>query len=78
MKTRKMNRAYFNRAYFDARIARVNNLMGVEYKIEYDSTYAAWKVIAGSRFVGYCNTHKEFDAFISGMIEASQYFNPGQ
>ena len=75
METRKMNRAYF-----DARIARVNNLMGVDYKVEMGSAYTGWKVTnsTGSRIIGYCNTRKELDAFISGMIEAAHYFNTGE
>ena len=74
MDTRKMNRAYFN-----TRIARVNAIAGLGYKVEMGSAYTSYKVTnsTGSRIIGYCNTKKELDAFISGMLEMAYYAFPG-
>ena len=65
--------------FIDARVARLNALMGTDYVVERGSAYTAWKLTnsAGSQIIGWSPTRAEFDHYISGAIMAAEYFNPG-
>ena len=66
-----MNARTMNRKYFDARIARLNDITGFNYGVEMGSAYTSYKLTQnnGSKVVIYCATRKELDAAISGMLE---------
>lgn len=66
-----MNARQMTRAYFDARIARLNNITGLHYGYESGSAYTSYKIVQnqGSRTVVYAKTKRELDTAISGMLE---------
>ncbi len=66
-----MNTRSMNRAYFEARIARLNAIAGTSFDIEMGNAYQCWKVTneSGSHNHVSVETRKELDAAISGMIE---------